>query len=500
MQLRKAGRNWVGLCPFHAEKTPSFNVREETGRYKCFGCDASGDVFTFVQEIEHVDFVGAVEQLAAKAGIQLTYTTAGHSKERARRKQLVEAMAQAIDWYHDRLLNDPAARAARDYLRSRGLAGDVARTFKIGWAPDDWDALSRGVGVAPDLLRDNGLAFSNRSGRLQDAFRARVLFPIFNENGEAVGVGGRILPGSTDPAKYKNSPETPIYTKSKTLYGLNWAKADIVAADQAIVCEGYTDVIGFHRAGAAACRRHVRDGVHRGARAAAEAVREPGGAGVRRRRRRPGRRRAVLRVGAEVPGRGQCGPLPGRARTRASWRSPTRKRSPRRSARPRRSSASGSTGCCRVSRRSRQKQRARLGEVAMAVINEHPNSNVRKLYAGQVAAQVGLPVADLVQLAERGVRRPQVHVSADPVAPRAARERRVRGDHAARPGLGLDRPVVGRIVVRRRAVPPGVPRHRRRGRRPRRGARSRPIPRPARCSSGPLSSTSRSRPRSRPAT
>src|SRR5688572_10474560 len=92
VQLRKSGRNWLGLCPFHAERTPSFNVREETGRYKCFGCDASGDVFTFVQEIEHVDFVGAVEQLAAKAGIQLTYTTAGHSKERARRKQLVEAM------------------------------------------------------------------------------------------------------------------------------------------------------------------------------------------------------------------------------------------------------------------------------------------------------------------------------------------------------------------------------------------------------------------------
>ena len=98
------------MCPFHAEKTPSFNVREETGRYKCFGCDASGDVFTFVQEIDHVDFVGAVEQLAAKAGIQLTYTTAGHSKERARRKQLVDAMAKAIDWYHDRLLNDPGAR------------------------------------------------------------------------------------------------------------------------------------------------------------------------------------------------------------------------------------------------------------------------------------------------------------------------------------------------------------------------------------------------------
>ena len=130
--------------------------------------------------------------------------------------------------------------------------------------------------------------------------------------------GGRILPGSTDPAKYKNSPETPIYTKSKTLYGLNWAKGDIVAADQVIVCEGYTDVIGFHRAGLRACRRDVRHGVHRGARAPAEALRQQGRAGVRRRRGRPGRGRAVLRVGAEVPGRGQRRARSRRARTRAS--------------------------------------------------------------------------------------------------------------------------------------------------------------------------------------
>ena len=125
--LRKSGRNWVGLCPFHAERTPSFNVREETGRYKCFGCDKGGDVFTFVQEHEHVDFVGAVEYLAAKAGMQLTYTTTGQTRERARRKRLVEAMGTAVEWYHRTLLEDPAAREARDYLRSRGLSGEVAQ-------------------------------------------------------------------------------------------------------------------------------------------------------------------------------------------------------------------------------------------------------------------------------------------------------------------------------------------------------------------------------------
>jgi DNA primase len=127
VQLKRTGRNWVGLCPFHAERTPSFNVSEQTGRYKCFGCDKAGDVFTFVQEIDHVDFVEAVEHLAAKAGIALTYTSTAQSKERARRKRLVDAMQQAVDWYHDRLLNAPDARPARDYLRSRGLSGDVAR-------------------------------------------------------------------------------------------------------------------------------------------------------------------------------------------------------------------------------------------------------------------------------------------------------------------------------------------------------------------------------------
>jgi DNA primase len=240
VQLKRTGRNWVGLCPFHAERTPSFNVREETGRYRCFGCDKSGDVFTFVQEVEHTDFPGAVEFLANRAGIQLTETSPGQNQQRARRKKLIDAMNQAVEWYHQRLLTSADARPARDYLRSRGLSGEVARQFKLGWAPDDWAVLARESGIDPKLLPDNGLAVRNRRNKLQDAFRGRVLFPIFTENGDAVALGGRILPGSTDPAKYKNSSETPIYTKSKTLYGLNWAKADIVNANQVIVCEGYT--------------------------------------------------------------------------------------------------------------------------------------------------------------------------------------------------------------------------------------------------------------------
>ena len=141
VKLRRSGADWRGPCPFHGGKNPNFSVSPRRNAYHCFKCGVKGDVFTFVQEHEHLDFVGAVESLAAKAGVQLTYATTGQSKERARRKQLVEAMSTAVDWYHRRLLEDPAARDARDYLRSRGLAGDVARTFRLGWAPDDWDSL-----------------------------------------------------------------------------------------------------------------------------------------------------------------------------------------------------------------------------------------------------------------------------------------------------------------------------------------------------------------------
>ena len=134
--LKRAGRNFLGLCPFHGEKTPSFNVRDETGRYKCFGCGASGDVFKFVQEVERLDFVGAIEHLAAKSGITITYTTGGPSRDRQRNKQLFELMQQAVEWYHQRLLTSPDAKEAREYLRTRGLSGDIARQFKLGWAPD----------------------------------------------------------------------------------------------------------------------------------------------------------------------------------------------------------------------------------------------------------------------------------------------------------------------------------------------------------------------------
>jgi DNA primase len=246
--LKKVGRRWQGLCPFHGEKTPSFSVNAEEGFYYCFGCQAKGDAISFVRAIEHLDFVDAVRRLADKAGITIR-EDATSGRDSQRRKVYLDAMEQATEWYHRRLLTSSDAGQARDYLRSRGYDGEVVRRFRLGWAPDDWDALCTALGLDEELAVGAGLGFVNRRHRLQDAFRARVLFPICDPSGHPVALGGRVLPGSSDPAKYKNSSETPIYSKRKTLYALNWAKQDIIASDEVVVCEGYTDVIGLFEVG-----------------------------------------------------------------------------------------------------------------------------------------------------------------------------------------------------------------------------------------------------------
>jgi DNA primase len=253
--LKKSGRRWTGLCPFHGEKTPSFSVNAEEGRYYCFGCRASGDQITFVREMHHLDFVDAVRQLADRAGIEL-HEDDNAGPARKERQEFMAAMAQAVEWYHERLLHSPDARPAREYLRSRGIGGEVARQFNLGWAPDEWDALARELQLSEKVLLGTGLGFVNKRDRRQDALRARIIFPIFDPAGKAVAVGGRILPGAdalrpdgrVEP-KYKNSPETVIYSKRKTLYALNWAKDDIIKSGEIIVCEGYTDVIAFFCAG-----------------------------------------------------------------------------------------------------------------------------------------------------------------------------------------------------------------------------------------------------------
>lgn len=248
-EIKRAGRQWMARCPLHGERTPSLAVSPDKGVYHCFGCGRSGDVITFVREIENLDFAGAVEQLAKRAGITLRYTRQEESAARARRQKLLDAVAAAAEFYHRRLVSGEDAGAARGYLRSRGYGGDVIRRYRIGWAPDGWDPLARHLGLSDRDLSDAGLGFVNRSGRQQDFFRARVLFPITNERGEPVGFGGRVLPGDEGP-KYKNtSGDAAVYDKSKVLYGLHEQREEIVRAGEAVICEGYTDVIGFATAG-----------------------------------------------------------------------------------------------------------------------------------------------------------------------------------------------------------------------------------------------------------
>ena len=406
-QLRRTGRSQVGLCPFHSERSPSFSVNDETGRYMCFGCGAKGDVFTFVQQMEHLDFVGSVERIASKAGIELHYTSGAGNGERKHRKELQALMERAVDWYHARLLESPDARAAREYLRERGLSGDVARSFRLGWAPDEWDALSSSLGATPAMLAEVGLGFVNKAGRLQDSFRARVMFPIFDENGAAVAFGGRILPGSTDPAKYKNSIETPVYVKSRTLYGLNWAKGNVVKEDRVIVCEGYTDVIGFHRSGlataVATCGTALtEDHVKLMKRYARNVVlafdADAAGQGATDKFYAWEKKYDISVSVAQFPAGKDPGELASsdpEALTRAiNDAMPFLGFRLKRlfDANPLRSPES----------------RARLAGKAMELVNEHPDSNVRRLYAGQVASHTGVSAADLVKIADRGGSAPVV--------------------------------------------------------------------------------------------
>jgi len=262
--LRRSGTRWVGLCPFHGEKTPSFSINAEQGLYYCFGCGAKGDVITFVRQTEQLDFVEAVEKLAARSGITLHYDDASATREHTQRARLHDVLAKAVEWYHERLLSAPDAAEARRYLRSeRGYDGDVVRRYRLGWAPGGWDSMVRALKVPDELLRQAGLAFVNKLDRLNDSFRSRILFPIFDPGGVPVGFGGRILPGADGP-KYKNTADTAVYDKSRVLYGLNWAKKAIVEANEVVVCEGYTDVIGLHEAGVpqavATCGTALADG------------------------------------------------------------------------------------------------------------------------------------------------------------------------------------------------------------------------------------------------
>jgi DNA primase len=248
-KVKRSGRSVMAVCPFHQEKTPSLSIDPGRGLFHCFGCGKSGDVFGWVQETQGVDFVGALELLARRAGVALTEDPEAR-KRRGQREQLIAAVAAAVDFYHERLRSGDDAGEARSYLRGRGYDGDVVSQFQLGYSPSEWNELAdhlKAAGVREDTMVTAGLASRSRTGRLVDRFRGRIMFPIYDLRGDPVGFGARLLEG--DGPKYLNSPETPIYHKSRLLYALNWSKSAIVRTGEAVVVEGYTDVIAFHIAG-----------------------------------------------------------------------------------------------------------------------------------------------------------------------------------------------------------------------------------------------------------
>jgi DNA primase len=247
-KVKRSGRSVMAVCPFHSEKTPSLSIDPARGLYHCFGCGKSGDVFRWVQETQTLDYNDSVEFLARRAGITLT-ADPGAAKRRDRRERLVDAVKLATAFYHDRLKSGADGGQVRGYLRQRGYEADVVEQFVLGFSPPDWDLLVRHLrdaDVSDEAMMGAGLASRSRKGGLIDRFRGRLMFPIYDVRGDTVGFGARILDG--DGPKYLNSPETSIYHKSRLLYGLNWSKSQIVRSDEAVVVEGYTDVIAFHLA------------------------------------------------------------------------------------------------------------------------------------------------------------------------------------------------------------------------------------------------------------
>ncbi|MEV5203639.1 DNA primase [Streptomyces sp. NPDC053720] len=253
LQLRNAGGgNLKGLCPFHDEKSPSFQVSPSKGLFHCFGCQEGGDTIAFVQKIDHLTFAEVVERLAAKAGITLRYEEGGYnpSHQRGERIRLVEAHKAAARFYIEQL-DGPEAEIGRKFLAERGFDQAAAAHFGVGYSPAGWDHLTRylrGQGFSDKELIASGLSQDGRRGPI-DRFRGRLMWPISDTSGDVVGFGARKLRDDDNGPKYLNTPETAIYKKSQVLYGIDLAKKDIAKASRAVVVEGYTDVMACHLAG-----------------------------------------------------------------------------------------------------------------------------------------------------------------------------------------------------------------------------------------------------------
>jgi DNA primase len=264
--LKRTGRNFLGLCPFHHEKTPSFTVNVEKQIYKCFGCGEGGTVFNFLMKQEALSFPEAVKALAEKANIRID---SFNTKERAQSTSILyEANEKATSFFTDMLLKTKDGKQSRDYVSGRLINDDSVKKFRLGYAPNRWDSLvnkSKEWGVNTQVLEKAGLVITKQDKACYDRFRNRLMFPIFDSQNRSVGFGARALDNSLP--KYLNSPETPVFNKSKTLYGINLAKESMIRNRKVLLMEGYTDVIMAHQygidwsiavLGTALTRDHVR--------------------------------------------------------------------------------------------------------------------------------------------------------------------------------------------------------------------------------------------------
>ncbi|PDQ35548.1 MAG: DNA primase [Candidatus Lumbricidophila eiseniae] len=251
VSLKSAGIGALkGLCPFHDERSPSFNVRPQAGYYHCFGCGESGDAYTFLQRLEHLSFAEAVERLAARLGYELHYEEGQSVPEQGNRARLLAANQAAAEFFVERL-NAPEADSGRRFLSERGFDAAAAVRFGVGFAPKGWDALTKhltGRGFTQDELEASGLV-AKRDRGVYDRFRGRLVWPIRDVTGQTVGFGARKLYDDDQGPKYLNTPETPIYRKSQVLYGLDLARREIAKTHRVVVVEGYTDVMACHVAG-----------------------------------------------------------------------------------------------------------------------------------------------------------------------------------------------------------------------------------------------------------
>ncbi|HZL78357.1 MAG TPA: DNA primase [Candidatus Limnocylindrales bacterium] len=248
LPLKRAGANFTALCPFHKEKSPSFNVNPHKQIFHCFGCHKGGDVFTFVKDYENIGFMDAVRRLAERAKIPLEFENSpGEQQSRHLKDQLLQIHDQITQRWQNCLANEAAGQLARDYLQKRGVSADAIKLFRIGAAPELWDDTvnwAKSKNLELDLVEKAGLIIrKEETGNYYDRFRGRLMFPICDEQGRVVGFSGRVLSGDEKTAKYLNSPETAIFTKSKIFFGLDKSKRAILDAGSAIICEGQLDLI-----------------------------------------------------------------------------------------------------------------------------------------------------------------------------------------------------------------------------------------------------------------